>query len=103
MVPSVTPESFTEVVLMCRPDRWDNLPDAVKTQPGLYSNLMTFSAGPRVSSTSWFVIGCTSHFICAQSCIGVRFSIIEVKIFMYILITNFSFHDTGVDIMKVNV
>ena len=40
------------VVLKCvayRPDRWDNLPDAVKAQPGKYSNIMTFSAGPRVS------------------------------------------------------
>ena len=33
-----------------RPDRWDNLPDAVKSQPGQYSNTLTFSAGPRVSS-----------------------------------------------------
>ena len=33
-----------------RPDRWDDLPDAAKAQPGLYSNLMSFSAGPRVSN-----------------------------------------------------
>ena len=30
------------------PDRWDNLPEAVKSLPGLYANTMTFSAGPRV-------------------------------------------------------
>jgi hypothetical protein len=36
--------------LMSRPDRWDSLPDATKAQPGLYSNLMSFSAGPRVSN-----------------------------------------------------
>ena len=31
-----------------RPDRWDNLPEAVTSLPGLYANTMTFSAGPRV-------------------------------------------------------
>lgn len=31
-----------------RPDRWDNLPEKVASLPGIYSNLMTFSAGPRV-------------------------------------------------------
>jgi hypothetical protein len=30
------------------PDRWDNLPEAVKALPGLYANTLTFSAGPRV-------------------------------------------------------
>jgi len=67
-----------------KPDRWDNLPDAVNAQPGLYSHLMTFSTGPR-------------------SCIGMRFSVNEIKIILYILITNFSFHDTGADIIKSNV
>ncbi|KAJ8487232.1 hypothetical protein ONZ51_g4301 [Trametes cubensis] len=54
------------------PDRWDNLPEAVKAQPGLYNNMLTFSAGPR-------------------SCIGVKFSIIEIKMFTYILLTHFKF------------
>ncbi|KAH9891880.1 cytochrome-450 hydroxylase [Cubamyces lactineus] len=54
------------------PERWDNLPEAVKAQPGLYSNMLTFSAGPR-------------------SCIGVKFSIIEIKMFTYILLTHFKF------------
>ena len=30
------------------PDRWDDLPDTALAQPGLFSNLLTFSAGPRV-------------------------------------------------------
>jgi hypothetical protein len=30
------------------PDRWDNLPEAVNSLPGLYANTLTFSAGPRV-------------------------------------------------------
>lgn len=32
-----------------------------------------------------------------------RFSVNEIKIILYILITNFSFHDTGADIIKSNV
>jgi hypothetical protein len=34
--------------LLHSPDRWDNLPEAVKSLPGLYANTLTFSAGPRV-------------------------------------------------------
>ena len=96
-------EWVVEVILGYRPDRWDNLPEPVKTQPGLYSNLMSFSAGPRVSSVCYFIIRWTSNFASAQSCIGMRFSIIELKIVVYILVSNFSFHDTGVDIIKANV
>ncbi|KAI0917626.1 hypothetical protein AcW1_007212 [Taiwanofungus camphoratus] len=66
------------------PDRWDNLPEAVSSQPGLYANLLTFSAGPR-------------------SCIGMRFSIIEMKTFLYILLTNFVFSETEEKIGKANV
>ncbi len=32
-----------------RPDRWDNLPASAANLPGLFSNTLTFSAGPRVS------------------------------------------------------
>lgn len=66
------------------PDRWDNLPEAALAQPGLFSNLLTFSAGPR-------------------SCIGMRFSMIEMKAFLYILLTNFTFAETGEKIIKANV
>ncbi|KAG8963091.1 hypothetical protein FRC03_003456 [Tulasnella sp. 419] len=55
-----------------KPDRWLNLPDAVSKQPGLWSNIMTFSAGPR-------------------SCIGMRFSIIEMKVFLSVLVPAFEF------------
>ena len=64
---------------------------------------MSFSAGPRVSNIGCSVISCTPHLAFAQSCIGMRFSIIEIKIVIYMLITNFSFHDTGVEIIKANV
>ena len=35
------------------PDRWDDLPEAVKAQPWLFSNILTFSAGPRVRISSF--------------------------------------------------
>ncbi|THV08596.1 cytochrome-450 hydroxylase [Dendrothele bispora CBS 962.96] len=66
------------------PDRWDNLSEKVSEQPGLFSNLLTFSAGPR-------------------SCIGLRFSMIEIKTFLFFLITNFVFEETGDKIIKANV
>ncbi|EPQ57508.1 cytochrome P450 [Gloeophyllum trabeum ATCC 11539] len=66
------------------PDRWDNLPEIVTELPGLFSNLLTFSAGPR-------------------SCIGMRFSMIEMKTFLYILLTNFVFSGTGDKIIRANV
>ncbi|KAF8134634.1 cytochrome P450 [Boletus edulis] len=66
------------------PDRWDHLPEAVASLPGLYSNLLTFSAGPR-------------------SCIGMRFSMIEMKTFLYVLLTNFMFAETDKKIFKMNV
>jgi hypothetical protein len=44
------PETEREVddSLPHSPDRWDNLPEAVKSLPGVYANTLTFSAGPRV-------------------------------------------------------
>ncbi|KAG8213983.1 cytochrome P450 [Butyriboletus roseoflavus] len=65
------------------PERWDHLPEAVEALPGLYSNLLTFSAGPR-------------------SCIGMRFSMIEMKTFLYVLLTDFIFAETQ-KICKANV
>lgn len=38
-----------------------------------------------------------------QSCIGMRFSLIEIKTFLYILLTNFLFEDAGLKIIKANV
>ncbi|KAH8102195.1 cytochrome P450 [Cristinia sonorae] len=66
------------------PDRWDNLPEAVASNPGVYANTMTFSAGPR-------------------ACIGMRFSIIEMKCVLYILLSHFSFAPSEEKIAKANV
>ena len=93
-------------VYCLRPDRWDNLPEAVKAQPGLYNNILTFSAGPRVSGYGmrcalWVTDG--ELVVCrAQSCIGVKFSIIEIKMFMFILVTNFKFAECD-KVGKANV
>ncbi|KAF9478642.1 cytochrome-450 hydroxylase [Pholiota conissans] len=67
-----------------QPDRWDNLPDKASQLPGLFSNTLTFSAGPR-------------------SCIGLRFSMIEIKTFLYILLTNCVFKPTEDKIQRANV
>lgn len=66
------------------PDRWDDLPESVLQQPGLFAHTLTFSAGPR-------------------SCIGMQFSIIEMKTFLFILLTNFKFTLTDDKIFKANV
>ncbi|EJD52728.1 cytochrome-450 hydroxylase [Auricularia subglabra TFB-10046 SS5] len=66
-----------------KPSRWDNLPETALNQPGVYSHMMTFSMGPR-------------------ACIGYRFSIMEMKIFLSTLLTRFEFTDPD-PIFKSNV
>ena len=41
-----------------RPERWENIPNAVSSIPGVWANLLTFIGGPR-------------------ACIGFRFSLVE--------------------------
>ncbi|KAK0212946.1 cytochrome-450 hydroxylase [Desarmillaria ectypa] len=65
------------------PDRWDNLPQRAKELPGLFSNILTFSAGPR-------------------SCIGFRFALIGVKTMLYFLIVNFVFEEAESKVVKHN-
>ena len=43
---------------MVRPERWENVPEAVHALPSVYGHLVTFLAG-------------------AHACIGFRFSVIE--------------------------
>ncbi|KAF8608828.1 cytochrome-450 hydroxylase [Ceratobasidium sp. AG-I] len=65
-----------------KPERWNNLPEAVKQNPGIYGGMMTFSHGPR-------------------ACIGVRFSVIIMKVFLYFIITSYRF-ETVTRITKEN-
>ncbi|CCM02691.1 uncharacterized protein FIBRA_04797 [Fibroporia radiculosa] len=67
-----------EDALEWKPERWlSPLPSAVtkNTIPGVYSNLMTFIGGKR-------------------SCIGFKFSEMEIKVVLSVLLTHFRFHLT---------
>ncbi|KAI5824209.1 cytochrome-450 hydroxylase [Schizophyllum commune Tattone D] len=67
-----------------KPQRWDDLPELAKEQPGVFPSILTFSGGTR-------------------SCIGMRFSVIEIKAVLYTLITNFVFAPTEDEVFKANV
>jgi len=53
-----------------RPERWENIPDAASSVPGVWANLLTFIGGPR-------------------ACIGYRFSLVETKALLFTLIRAF--------------
>ncbi|KAF8270004.1 cytochrome P450 [Lactarius quietus] len=55
-----------------RPERWEAIPEPVKSLPGVFSNLLTFLAG-------------------AHACIGYRFSIIEMKALLFSFVRAFDF------------
>ncbi|KAJ6599775.1 cytochrome P450 [Mycena vulgaris] len=55
-----------------RPDRWAEIPDAVKEIPGVWGNLLTFLAGP-------------------HNCIGFRFALVEMKVLLFTLVRAFEF------------
>jgi len=55
-----------------RPERWEAIPEAVKSLPGVFSNLLTFLAG-------------------AHACIAYRFSIIEMKALLFSFVRAFDF------------
>ncbi|KAF9235971.1 cytochrome P450 [Melanogaster broomeanus] len=62
-------------MLMCydeRPERWDNVPEAVSDIPGVWSHLLTFLGGPR-------------------RCIGYRFAVVEMKALLFTLVRAFEF------------
>ncbi|KAJ7453400.1 cytochrome P450 monooxygenase [Mycena latifolia] len=55
-----------------RPERWENIPEAVHGLPGVWANLLTFLAGP-------------------HNCIGFRFSLAEQKVLLFVLLRAFKF------------
>ena len=83
------------------PDRWDTLPEKVQALPGLLPYILSFSGGPRVSlSTS-----CHQRQIltCIEACVGMQFSMTEMKTILYILLTHFVFIPTEDKIQRVNM
>ncbi|KAF9232616.1 cytochrome P450 [Melanogaster broomeanus] len=55
-----------------KPERWDNIPEAISRIPGLWSHLLTFFGGPR-------------------SCIGYRFALVQMKVVLFTLVRAFEF------------
>ncbi|KIK69258.1 hypothetical protein GYMLUDRAFT_1002408 [Collybiopsis luxurians FD-317 M1] len=55
-----------------KPERWDNLPEAVSAIPGVWGHTLSFIGGNR-------------------ACIGWRFSLIEMKVLLFTLIRAFEF------------
>ncbi|KAJ6462531.1 cytochrome P450 [Mycena sanguinolenta] len=55
-----------------RPERWEHIPVAVNSVPGVWGNLLTFGGG--------------SH-----NCIGFRFAVVEMKALLFTLIRAFEF------------
>ncbi|CDO75066.1 hypothetical protein BN946_scf184605.g7 [Trametes cinnabarina] len=55
-----------------RPDRWDALPEAVSTIPGLWANNLTFLGGQ-------------------HACLGFRFALMEIKATVFTLLRAFEF------------
>uniref|UniRef100_A0A0W0FP26 Cytochrome p450 n=1 Tax=Moniliophthora roreri TaxID=221103 RepID=A0A0W0FP26_MONRR len=54
------------------PERWENLPNTVSGIPGVVNHLITFFSG-------------------AHACIGWRFSLVEMKALLFVLIRTFEF------------
>ncbi|KAJ7066108.1 cytochrome P450 [Mycena amicta] len=54
------------------PERWENIPDAVKAIPGVYANTLTFLGG-------------------THACIGYRFAIAEMKSILFVSVRTFEF------------
>ncbi|KAI0329990.1 cytochrome P450 [Cubamyces sp. BRFM 1775] len=61
-----------EDALEFRPERWDNPPEAITGIPGVWSNLLTFFGGP-------------------HACIGYRFSLVQIKVLIFMLVRAFEF------------
>ncbi|KAA1468431.1 cytochrome P450 [Dentipellis sp. KUC8613] len=59
-----------------KPERWTDVPEGARTIPSVFSNLLTFYAGP-------------------HACIGYRFALVEMKVLLYTLIRAFDFRLAG--------
>ncbi|KAH0835841.1 cytochrome P450 [Lanmaoa asiatica] len=55
-----------------KPERWENIPEAVSQIPGVWGHQLTFLGGPR-------------------ACIGYRFAVVELKAILFTLVRAFEF------------
>ena len=62
-----------------RPERWTALPPAVLAVPGLYANMLTFLNGNGSGTTG------------NRACIGYRFALAEIKVFLACLLRDVEF------------
>ncbi|KAF9026096.1 cytochrome P450 [Hymenopellis radicata] len=60
-----------------RPERWANPPSCSNSIPGLYSNILTFLNGNPTNGN--------------RACIGYKFALLEMKIFLYVLLRDLEF------------
>ncbi|KAJ7695716.1 cytochrome P450 [Mycena rosella] len=74
-----------------KPERWANPPSTAKAIPGLYSNTLTFLNGNPLDGN--------------RACIGYKFALIEMKIFLYTLLKDIEFRQDPSMVIekKVNV
>ncbi|KAI0643934.1 cytochrome P450 [Trametes meyenii] len=61
-----------EDALEFKPERWENPPEAISSIPGVWGHMLSFLGGPR-------------------ACIGYRFSLIEMKALIFVLVRAFEF------------
>ncbi|KAI0644158.1 cytochrome P450 [Trametes meyenii] len=61
-----------EDALEFKPERWERPPEAASSTPGVWSHLFTFLGG-------------------AHACIGYRFSLVETKAFLFVLVRAFEY------------
>ncbi|KAF7361544.1 hypothetical protein MSAN_01188000 [Mycena sanguinolenta] len=59
-----------------KPERWDEVPEAVSAIPSVWGNLLTFFAGP-------------------HNCVGFRFAVLEVKVLLFTIIRAFEVQKGG--------
>ncbi|KAJ7134340.1 cytochrome P450 [Mycena epipterygia] len=74
-----------------KPERWAHPPSTAKAIPGLYSNTLTFLNGNPLDGN--------------RACIGFKFALIEMKIFLYTLLKDIEFRQDPSMVIekKVNV
>ncbi|KAJ7718118.1 cytochrome P450 [Mycena maculata] len=74
-----------------KPERWAHPPSTAKAIPGLYSNILTFLNGNPLDGN--------------RACIGFKFALIEMKIFLYTLLKDIEYRQDPSMVIekKVNV